>query len=363
MEIMSDQVIQEACSTGNWEVAERMALREASDELEKLTRECLRIGCGLRGAKVAEQCFDVILRALDDKNQDSDVGFLSSPLLRAVRMASAYEKFVLEDLERKDLEKTMFARKVRHVVVIFCIRVAGTHNDRDEFAKAVLLAFRKKEPPTDRKDPENTDEERTWTNVWAQIFFSYGKLLPVAAGGFVSKSQEERPNRRPRKNRSGSSKSRIGDQDESETKTESEQVPGRKTSVEQRRSRAAPRARSTSSLPRRRMHVQFDEAVDSLGECARDGGDSDRRSRRPASPCPAPLLRRMEDEHRAERVQWKAEREHLQAQVRTLAECVQELKAIVQQGSVTRPSLEDRTSNLEGTLALIVQQLPAVKFQ
>ena len=191
-------------------------------------------------------------------------------------------------------------------------------------------------------------------------FFSYGKLLP---GGFVSKSQEARPNRRPRKNRSGSSESRIGDQDESETKTESEQVPGRKTSVEQRRSRAAPRARSTSSLPRRRMHVQFDEAVDSLGECARDGGDSDRRSRRPASPCPAPLLRRMEDEHRAERVQWKAEREHLQAQVRTLAECVQELKAIVQQGSVTRPSLEDRTSNLEGTLALIVQQLPAVKFQ
>ena len=173
MEIMSDQVIQviqEACSTGNWEVAERMVLREASDELEKLTRECLRIGCGLRGAKVAEQCFDVILRALDDKNQDSDVVSLSSPLLRAESMASAYEQFVLEDLERKDLETTMFARKVRHVVVIFCIRVAGTHNDRDEFAKAVLLAFRKKEPPTDRKDHEITDEERTWTNVWAQIF-------------------------------------------------------------------------------------------------------------------------------------------------------------------------------------------------
>ena len=345
MEIMSDQVIETACSTGNWEVAERMALREASDELEKLTRECLRIGCGLRGAKVAEQCFDVILRALDDKNQDSDVGFLSSPLLRAVRMASAYEKFVLEDLERKDLEKTMFARKVRHVVVIFCIRLAGTHNDRDEFAKAVLLAFRKKEPPTERKDHEITDEERTWTNVWSQIFFSYSKLLPVAAGGFVSKSLEERPYRRPRKNICDSVEKQRG------------------TSVEQRRSRAAPRARSTSSLPRRRMHVQFDEAVDSLGECARDGGDSDRRSRRPASPCPAPLLRRMEDEHRAERVQWKAEREHLQAQVRTLAECVQELKAIVQQGPVTRPSLEDRTSNLEGTLALIVQQLPAVKFQ
>ena len=94
MEIMSDQVIQEACSTGNWEVAERMVLREASDELEKLTRECLRIGCGLRGAKVAEQCFDVILRALDDKNQHSDVGFPSSPLLRAVRMASAYVREV-----------------------------------------------------------------------------------------------------------------------------------------------------------------------------------------------------------------------------------------------------------------------------
>ena len=348
MEIMSDpviQVIQEARSTGNWEVAERMVLREASDEFEKVTREWLRIGCGLRGAKVAEECFDVIERALEDKNQDSDVVSLSSPLLRAESMASAYEQFVLEDLEKKDLETTMFARKVRHVVVIFCIRVAGTHNDRGEFAKAVLLAFRKKEPPTERKDHEITDEERTWTNVWSQIFFSYSKLLPVAAGGFVSKTKEERPNRRPRKNICASVEKQRG------------------TSVEQRRSRAAPRARSTSSLPRRRMHVQFDEAVDSLGECARDGGDSDRRSRRPASPCPAALLRRMEDEHRAERVQWKAEREHLQAQVRTLAECVQELKAIVQQGSVTCPSLEDRTSNLEATLALIVQQLPAVKFQ
>ena len=79
MEIMSDQVIQEASSTGNWEVAERMALREASDELEKLTRECLRIGCGLRGAKVAEQRFDVILRALETKTKTAT---LDSPAAR-----------------------------------------------------------------------------------------------------------------------------------------------------------------------------------------------------------------------------------------------------------------------------------------
>jgi hypothetical protein len=256
-------------------------------------------------------------------------------------MASAYEQFVSEKDDAFDPEGMKIAKKVRDVVVVLCIRFAGTHKDQDTFEKAVLDAFRKPERP----QQENSE----WSRVYSQIFLSYHRLLTVEDGGFESKSHKHRPNGR---------KAKPSEQ------TDSAEMQ-RGTSVEQQRSRPA------------EGHQRGDAAGHQHAAARRCSGAPTWRARSAASPCTASLVRRMEANHRAEREQWNSEREQwnsereqwisevqqLKAMQSSNAVTIQGLQAIVQQWSVRNAGLENRVSQMEDTMAALFVQFQMDPFQ
>ena len=119
----------------------------------------------------AEECFDLLLRSMDEfRTQvgNPNPGLWAHPqmvLQRGGKLATAYESFMSRGREESvKFEHALISQRIRDIIVVLCIRWAGTHGDEDKFRNAVLTMFGKSKKSHLRHLCQQLESE-----VWSQI--------------------------------------------------------------------------------------------------------------------------------------------------------------------------------------------------
>ena len=329
---MTESVILDACNTGNWERAARWSVERAHDEFQdfRSSGELEEFDDAAMWVRL-DQFFQPMKDSIDDAlshypQSTDDCQWLKQFGKVYDKMLTAARTFP-EHIARDKLKVSM---TFRDVLVVECIRVAGTHSDQDKFDEALQTAVGR-----DVKSEEN---------LRSQLHHSYHRLLSGAPGKWISGSKLHR-GPRPAKGRA---------RQESST-SRGAAMRGRSSSARTVRSTSA-RSESHGHQRRashaRRVHIQIDGAVDSESKSAGDRHDSDRGSRPRAPPglvleprSPGLVL-----QQRIAHLEWKAERaDQLELECRAArAELLAERAA--------RLALEQRVAHMEQRMAQLEAQ-------
>ena len=287
---MYDKIV-EACKSGNWDEASNWAIERARKQFDSFdeTGEFDKFTEMLQHAK-AVQIFDPMKVALDNATaQCSDT--VNGPKHR--EFGRAYKEMINMMQSYSRCSKASWAewskaalgerfKFFRDVIVVECIRAAGTHAVEAQLIDALAEAF-------DVDFSAIGREETLEKHVLAVMLNSYHRLLEGAPSVFRSHSSCEK--RRPRPARIRNKK-------------------GRSASPGQERSSSAPRARSNSvriaprtqqrrSVSTRRVQIQVDGEENRHGQPDRYSQETDRgthaaRQVQSAPQCMQTLLERIE---------------------------------------------------------------------
>ena len=118
--------IEDACKTNAWEIAERCAFERASQELENLTQTPLETVESALVRLPAEECFDLLLRSMDEfRTQLDNPALWAHPqmvLQRGGQLATAYESFMSRGREESvKFEHALISQRIRDIIVVLCI--------------------------------------------------------------------------------------------------------------------------------------------------------------------------------------------------------------------------------------------------
>ena len=322
---MTESVILDACNTGNWERAARWSVERAHAEFQDFASsgELEEFDDAAMWARL-DQFFQPMKDSIDDAvshypQSTDDCQWLKQFGNAYDQMLTAARTFP-EHIARDKLKVSM---TFRDVLVVECIRVAGTHSDQDKFDEALTIAVGR-----DVKSEEN---------LRSQLHHSYHRLLSGAPGKWISGSKIHR-GPRPAKGRARQERST----------SRAAAMRGRSSSARTVRSTSA-RSESHGHQRRashaRRVHIQIDGAVDTESKSAGDRRDSDRGSR-PRAPPGLVLEPRSLDlvlQQRIAHLEWKAER-------------ADQLELECRAERAARLALEQRVAHMEQRMAQLEAQ-------
>lgn len=292
------ELIKAACHSGCWEHVERRVLQAASHAFASWhdPPEWTELTGGVAGYQEL-QAFDRMKTAVDDAVQHGGVAPNAS---RLATYADAYD-YMLQHGGHVEVDKSSYARHFRDVIVVECIRVAGTHTDLHSFAQVLNTAFKRN---LRNEAQMNTKADGRDKSVWSMMLGSYHQLFTGAADKFESGATRGRKNKPPRparRKQQSSSRAPIA------------------WSTGARSPPCVPERRSPSTSTASQIYV--DSFAHSQRQFSRPrqeqrGSDADGRS----FPCElSSILKRLEDLERREQ-QWHVERIMLLARVAKLEE-------------------------------------------
>ena len=292
------ELIKVACHSGCWDNVERRVLEAASHAFASWhdPSEWIEFSGGVAGYQELE-AFDHMKNAVDDAVQHSGVAPNAS---RLATYADAYDH-MLQHGGHVEVDKSSYARHFRDVIVVECIRVAGTHTDLHSFGQVLNTAFKRNLKEEAQMSTKANCREKS---VWSMILGSYHQLFPDGADKFKSGATRARRNKLPRPAR---------------RKEQSSSRPPIARSTGARSPPCVPERRSPSTSTASQIDVHsfaHSQRQFSRSRQEQRGSDADRRS----FPCElSSILKRLEDLERREQ-EWRVERIKLLARVAKLEE-------------------------------------------
>ena len=242
--LMPSAVILKACRSGQWDDAAVSFLTEARAVFAEYA-----VACATNNVSESEEAsvwatFDALVGPMRQVVNNALSGQID-PHQAHMQLGTALDAVVSHPVKFPDHitdHKMKLSRACRDVLVVQCIRVAGTHTDQSGFQDALATAVGRTLAKTD--------------NMYAQMHQAYATLLLGVPGFVYSNGTKKRPGRPPRQTRESAGQGRSSSPPAADAGRSSSATRGRSTSG-LRSSGASSRFQRGASYARR-AHIQDD---------------------------------------------------------------------------------------------------------